>query len=88
MMADQKPGDLSNPAHVLPDSIRQAVAAAAVEPISSLDNLTTELASDSDLHDAFEAQLSRSLAQRLDNDTDYKSNRFPNTEEYYHKSEK
>ncbi|KAL4219644.1 Large proline-rich protein bag6 [Mactra antiquata] len=86
LMTQDKPGDLSNPAEVLPNSIRRAVAAAAVEPISSLDNLSSEASSNSELQEAFQSQISNSITERLESDKDFKSERFPNSEEYFHKS--
>jgi hypothetical protein len=85
MMTQDRPGDLSNTSEVLPESIRRAVAAAAVEPISSLENLSSEVTNDTDLQQAFETNLSNTLSQRVNNDKDFKPERFPNTEEYFHK---
>lgn len=84
-MTRDRPGDIANTADVLPESIRQAVAAAAVEPISSLENLSSEVTNDTDLHQAYESQLTNTLTQRLDTDKDFKPDRFPNTEDYFHK---
>lgn len=85
LMTQDRPGDLSSTAEVLPESIRRAVAAAAVEPISSMENLSSELTSDSELHGAYESNLSNTISQRIEKDTDFKPERFPNTEEYFHK---
>lgn len=84
-MTQDRPGDLSNTTDVLPESIRRAVAAAAVEPISSMENLTSELTSDTELQGAYESNLSNNLSQRIEKDKDFKPDRFPNTEEYFHK---
>ncbi|XP_053380181.1 large proline-rich protein BAG6-like [Mercenaria mercenaria] len=85
LMTQDRPGDLSNTAEALPESIRRAVAAAAVEPVSSLENLSSEVTNDTELQQAFESNISSSLSQRLNTDKDFKPERFPNTEEYFHK---
>lgn len=87
LMTQDKPhGNLSNSSEILPDAIRRAVAAAAVEPISSMENLTTELQDNTELHGAFQSQVDSTVSERLESDRDFKSERFPNSEEYYHKS--
>ena len=86
MTQDKPHGNLSNSSEVLPEAIRRAVAAAAVEPISSMDNLTSELQDNGDLQEAFQSQIDSTLTERLESDRDYKSERFPKSEEYYHKS--
>lgn len=86
MTQDRPHGSLSNSAEILPDAIRRAVAAAAVEPISSMENLASEIRDNTDLHEAFQSQIDNTLSERLESDRDFKSERFPNSEEYYHKS--
>lgn len=82
-MTQDRPMNLSNTADVIPDSIRRAVAAAGVEPISSMENLTNEVTENSELQSAFEDQISSTLSERLENDSDYRPERFPNSEEYF-----
>ena len=85
MMTQDRPGDLSNTREALPESIRRAVAAAAVEPISSLENLSSEVTNDIELQQAYETNLNNTLSQRINSDKDFKPERFPNSEEYFHK---
>jgi len=86
MMMEGKPHNLTNPAQALPDAMRRAVTAAGVEPISSMENMSSELSTDTELQEAFSSQVSSTLARRLQNDSDFKSDRFPHSSEYYHKS--
>ncbi|KAJ8301003.1 hypothetical protein KUTeg_022522 [Tegillarca granosa] len=83
IMTQDRPMNLSNTADVIPDSIRRAVAAAGVEPISSMENLTNEVTENSELQSAFEDQISSTLSERLENDNDYRPERFPNSAEYF-----
>ena len=82
----QDRAELNNIPDVLPESIRRAVAAAAVEPISSLENLTTEVTNNTDLHQSYDNHVTSSLQQTINGNTDYKADRFPNSEEYFHKN--
>lgn len=86
MTQDRPHGNLSNSAEILPDAIRRAVAAAAVEPVSSMENMASEIRDNAELHEAFQSQIDNTLSERLESDRDFKSERFPNSEEYYHKS--
>lgn len=88
MMTQNRPGDISNSSEALSASLRRAVATAAVEPISSLDNLTNEVSDNTELQEAFQEQVSSVVTQKLDTDTDYKPEKFPNTEDYYKKKSK
>lgn len=84
-MTQDRPADLSSPVEVLPNSLQRAVAAAAVEPISSMENLSSEVTTNSELHEAFQSQISSTITERLEADQDFKPERFPNSEEYFHK---
>ena len=88
LMTQNRPGDISNSSEALSASLRRAVATAAVEPISSLDNMTNEVSDNTELQEAFQEEVTSTVTQRLDNDTDYKSDKFPNTEDYYKKNNK
>ena len=87
-MTQNRPGDISNSSEALSASLRRAVATAAVEPISSLDNMTNEVSDNTELQEAFQEAVTSAVTQRLDNDTDYKSDKFPNTEDCYKKKNK
>ena len=88
MMTQNRPGDLSSSSEALSASLRRAVATAAVEPISSLDNMTSEVSDNTELQGAFQEEVTSTVTQRLDNDTDYKSDKFPNSEDYFKKKNK
>lgn len=87
-MTQNRPGDISNSSDALSTSLRRAVATAAVEPISSLENLTNEVSDNTELQAAFQEQVSSVVTHRLETDTDYKAEKFPNTEDYYKKKRK
>lgn len=84
-MAQDRNQDLSNPSEVVPELLRHAVAAAGVEPISSMDNMSSEARNNAELQSAFEDQISGTVADRLEKDSDFRAERFPKSEEYYHK---
>ncbi|KAK3087730.1 hypothetical protein FSP39_009769, partial [Pinctada imbricata] len=88
LMTQDRPSSLTNSSQTIPESIKRAAAAARVEPISSLENLTNEAASNSELRDAYEAQVSDVIGQRLETDSDYRPERFPNSKEYFQKNHK
>ena len=87
-MTQNRPGDIANSAEALSSSLRRAVAMAAVEPISSLDNMTTEVSDNTELQEAFQEEVSTAVTQRLETDSDYKPEKFPNTDDYYQKKRK
>lgn len=78
-----KSSNLSEGSEFVSDSLKKAVASAGVEPLSSLENLSSEVAHDSTLHSAFEEQICHNVLQRIHLDSDYNPERFPNTEEYF-----
>lgn len=78
-----KSSNLSEGSEFIPDSLKKAVATAGVEPLSSLENLSSEAAHDTTLHSAFEEQICHSVLQRIHLDSDYNPERFPNTEAFF-----
>lgn len=80
--------NFNNAAETVPTSLRRAVTAAGVEPISSLENLASEASDNNDLQHAFDEQVLGSIRDRLDSDTDYRPDQFPNTARFYHKNNK
>lgn len=87
-MTQNRPGDISSSSEALSASLRRAVATAAVEPISSIDNMTNEISDNTELLEAFQDEVSSTVTQRLETDTDYKPEKFPNTEDCYRKKNK
>ncbi|XP_064650179.1 large proline-rich protein BAG6-like isoform X2 [Lineus longissimus] len=77
-----------NAAAVIPQSVKQAVAAAGVEPITNFDEIEQDAAANSTLHSVYEQQVLSDIRERLQNDPDYSSERFPQTEEYFVKDSK
>ncbi|XP_021365917.1 large proline-rich protein BAG6-like isoform X2 [Mizuhopecten yessoensis] len=88
IMGQEGQVNFSNAEECVPLSLRRAVAAAGVEPISSLENLTSEASDNNELQHAFDEQVLSSIRDRLDSDSDYKPEQFPNTDRYYHRNNK
>lgn len=71
----EQTGNLSNMADYLPSAVKQAAGRVGVEPISSPENLAAEAADAEELHGMLEAEVTRSLTNRLSGDTDYSADR-------------
>lgn len=82
MSQDRSESELSNMSSVVPDAIRRATIAAAVEPVTSMDELTQQATQDTNLHSAFEDQIHQAVQDRVKKDTDYIAEKFPQTEKY------
>ncbi|XP_033731257.1 large proline-rich protein BAG6-like isoform X2 [Pecten maximus] len=80
--------NFSNAEESVPLSLRRAVAAAGVQPISSMENMTSEASDNHELQHAFDEQVLSSIRDRLNSDSDYRPEQFPNTDRYYHKNNK
>ncbi|KAK6196179.1 hypothetical protein SNE40_001453 [Patella caerulea] len=83
MTSDRPSNSLANMAEYIPESIRHAAATLGVEPISSFENLTQEASTNSDLQNALNGEIDRTIVRRLEKDSDYISERFPNAEQCY-----
>lgn len=89
MMTEDKPReDLSQEGEYIPEALKRAVAAARVEPISSLENMVAEASEDSALQTAFQGQVEGMIRTRLQTDTDFSSEKYPNSEEYFKQGKK
>ena len=75
-MSYEQTGNLSNMSDYLPSAVKQAAGRAGVEPISSADNLVAEATDAQELHGMLEAELTRSLSDRLERDNDYSAERW------------
>lgn len=73
-----------NPANFLPETVRRAVAAAGVQPTTSLNDLTQDVATNSTLNAVFEEHLHGAMCGRLNEDKDYQPEKFPNAELVFH----
>ncbi|KAL3872498.1 hypothetical protein ACJMK2_040418, partial [Sinanodonta woodiana] len=86
LMTQDRPVNLGSASEILPDSIRRAVAAAGVEPISSMVNLTNEAAENTELQNAFEEEVCSVVRNRLQDEPDFVPERFPNTNDFCKKA--
>ena len=76
LMSYEQAGNLSNMSDYLPSAVKQAAGRAGVEPISSSDNLVAEAMDAQELQGMLEAELTRSLSDRLEHDDDYSAERW------------
>lgn len=75
-MTCDRPNNLSNMADYLPTAVKRAATQAGVEPVSSVDNLAAEASDAEELQNMLEAEVQRSLANRLASDDDYSADRW------------
>lgn len=71
------------PSESLSNSIRRAVTAAGVEPISNMNNLTKELEENTEIATEYDENLRSSVINRLNTDGDFVPERFPKSQEYF-----
>ncbi|KAK7094657.1 hypothetical protein V1264_006179 [Littorina saxatilis] len=83
LMSYEQAGNLSSMSDYLPQAVKQAAGRAGVEPISSADNLATEATDAQELQGLLDAELTQTLSTRLETDTDYSAERFPNAQRYF-----
>ncbi|XP_069120760.1 large proline-rich protein BAG6-like isoform X1 [Argopecten irradians] len=88
IMGHERQVNFSNAGESVPLSLRRAVAAAGVQPISSMENMTSEASDNNELQHAFDEEVLSSIRDRLNSDSDYRPEQFPNTDRYYHKNNK
>ncbi|PVD22317.1 hypothetical protein C0Q70_18126 [Pomacea canaliculata] len=88
LMTCDRPNNLSNMADYLPTAVKRAATQAGVEPVSSVDNLAAEASDAEELQNMLEAEVQRSLANRLASDDDYSADRFPNAQQYFNSKPK
>lgn len=70
-------------ANILPDTIRRAVATAGVQPTTSVNELTQDVAASATLNSVFEKHLCKAICKRLNEDKDYRPEKFPNAENVF-----
>lgn len=85
-MSERRPeSELSDLRNIVPETLRRAVAAAGVEPRSSVDDLTQDASASASLHSAFEQQVCDSVRERINRDPDFTADKFPNAERFFKK---
>ena len=65
--------------------LQRAIASAGVQPLTSEERLMNDVQTSSGLNDACDDQVKSAIRQRLRNDPDYDAQKFPKTDEYFHK---
>lgn len=74
--------------NILPETLQQAITAAGVQPLTSLEEVKRDASQDSTLQAAYTDQLKCAVQDRLRNDMDYRPEQFPNCEQYFNSGSK
>jgi hypothetical protein len=75
-MSYEHSGNLGDMSDYLPSAVKVAARSAGVEPISSADNLVTEATDAQELQGMLEAEMTRTMSDRLERDEDYNAERY------------
>lgn len=67
------------------DALKQAVSASGATPLTSVEALSKAAKENRVLHDSFRKEVKKEVKSRLEKDTDYRPDRFPNTRDYFDK---
>ncbi len=70
---------------VIPENIKKAAQLAGVEPMTSQEEITRDVAANSALCSAYENQICDSVQQRLEQDPDYVPEKYPKSERFFKK---
>lgn len=82
MMAQSEP-ELSNITGVLPDTLKRAASSVGAQSVTSLEDMSKEAASSTELKTAFQSEISKTLTDRIEKDPDYIPEKYPNSERVY-----
>ncbi|KAL9989019.1 hypothetical protein ACROYT_G003526 [Oculina patagonica] len=67
------------------DALKQAAAATGATPLTSLEDLSKAAKGNRKLHGAYRREIKKEVKTRLEKDTDYRPDRFPQTRDYFDK---
>ena len=76
---------MGNLKSVVPEAIKKAAQSAGVEPITSHEEISRDVAANSALCSAFESQICDSVQERIEKDPDYNPDKYPKTEKFFNK---
>jgi hypothetical protein len=72
---------------VLPDAVQRAVQQASAAPLTSLSELSQQVAGSSRLRAAFQQEVNATIRKRLASDPSYIPEKYPNTEKFFKSSD-
>lgn len=67
------------------DALKHAAAATGATPLTSLEDLSKAAKGNRKLHGAYRREIKKEVKTRLEKDTDYRPNKFPQTRDYFDK---
>lgn len=67
------------------DALKSAATATGATPLTSLDDLSRAAKGNRTLHGAYRREIQKEIKTRLEKDTDYRPDRFPQTRDYFDK---
>ncbi len=80
--------ELSDLSNVIPEAVVRASSSAAVEPVTSIDDVVKEASENTSLHQAFQEQVVHAVRDRVRNDPDFVADKYPNAEKFFGKKKK
>jgi len=67
------------------DALKHAAAATGATPLTSLEDLSKAAKGNRKLHGAYRREIKKEVKTRLEKDTDYRPDKFPQTRDYFDK---
>lgn len=67
------------------NALKSAATATGATPLTSLDDLSRAAKGNRTLHGAYRREIQKEIKTRLEKDTDYRPDRFPQTRDYFEK---
>lgn len=68
---------------VISEALKRAAQRAGAQPTTSQSQLAEDVAQRPTLGAAFQREMNAAISHRLDNDTDYMSEKYPNTKKFF-----
>lgn len=82
-MVDQR--GISPSEESIGDALKQAVTASGATPLTSMEDLSKAARENRRLHGAYRREVKKEVKTRLEKDSDYRPDRFPQTRDYFDK---
>lgn len=67
----------------LPETLRRVILSTGVQPLTSVEAVVTDAASNVKLQESYEEQLKDDVKHKLSRDPSYCPSKFPNSDKYY-----
>jgi len=68
---------------VISEALKRAAQRAGAQPTTSQSQLAEDVADSPSLSTAFQQEMNSAISRRLDNDSDYMPEKYPNTEKFF-----